>query len=146
MMEFRFDDKASFLEKLEELLESGVSPRKMTVIMPHPDHDVEHLIEHYDKPSKLKYFTLAGGLTGCITGYAFTNWTALDWPLITGSKPLMSWAPYTVIAFELTILFGALVSFAGLLLLGRLPRFSRIVTEEVEDYGNQFVIMIEDEG
>lgn len=142
-MELRFKDKAQFMEKLEELLKEGYTKNQLHLVMPHPDHDIEHLVEHYWKPSKLKYFTLAGGLTGCITGYAFTNWTAIDWPLVTGGKPFFSWPAYTVIAFELTILLGALVSFAGLLLLGRLPRFSKMLNPD--NYGNEFVIIVNED-
>lgn len=143
-MEYRFDEKAPFMEKLEELFKSGHSPRDMKIVMPHPDHDIEHLIEEYAPPSKLKFFTLVGGLTGCFTGYFITNWTSLDWELVTGGKPLMSWPAYTVIAFELTILLGALSSVAGLFLLSRLPRFSKIASPD--DYGNEFVIITEDKG
>lgn len=142
-MELRFNKKAEFMEKLEELFKAGHSPRKMTIVMPHPDHDIEHLIEEYTPASKLKFFTLAGGLTGCLTGFAFTSYTVLDWSLVTGGKPILSWPAFVVIAFELTILFGALVSFGGLLLLARMPRFSKML--EPQEYGNQFVIITDNE-
>ena len=142
-MEFRFTNREQFMEKLENILESGMSPDNMKIVMPNPDHEIEHLVEHYKSPSKLKYFTLVGGLTGCLTGYAFTAWTAIDWQLVTGGKPFFSWPAYTVIAFVLTILFGALASFAGLLILGKLPRFSKMLNPE--NYANEYVIIIEDE-
>lgn len=142
-MEFRFTNREQFMEKLENILESGMSPDNMKIVMPNPDHEIEHLVERYKSPSKLKYFTLVGGLTGCLTGYAFTAWTAIDWQLVTGGKPFFSWPAYTVIAFELTILFGALASFAGLLILGKLPRFSKMLNPE--NYANEYVIIIEDE-
>lgn len=146
-MELRFDNKAEFMEKLKELFESGYSLKKRTmqIFMPHPEHDVEHLVEKYEKPSRLKFFTLAGGLAGCLTGFAFTSYTVLSWRLITGGKPLISIPPFTVIAFELTILFGALFSFIGIMLLGRLPKFSKMFTSD-EIHGNEYIIIIEDEG
>ncbi|RMF54390.1 MAG: DUF3341 domain-containing protein, partial [Calditrichaeota bacterium] len=70
--------------------------------------------------------------------------TALDWPLLTGGKPFLSWPAYVVIAFELTILFAALSSFAGIMILGRLPKVSKMLKRE--DYENQWVIIIENEG
>ena len=45
-----------------------------------------------------------------------------DWPLITGGKALYSIPPFVVIAFELTILFGAIAGMLGFLTLSRLPR------------------------
>jgi hypothetical protein len=38
-----------------------------------------------------------------------------------GGKPFSSIPPYTIIAFELTILFGGLMTLIGLLVFGRLP-------------------------
>ena len=143
-MEYRFNDNHSFMEKLTEIFESGISPKKVEIYMPHPDHDIEHLVEHYVPASPLKYFTLIGGLTGCFTGFALSAWTSVDWELVTGGKPFFSWPAYTVIGFELTILLGALCSFAGLLILGRLPKFSKI--NDPAEFSNQFVVITEDEG
>jgi hypothetical protein len=144
-MELKFDNKKDFMEKLKELFEDGYRLKKMQIYLPHPDHDIEHLVEKYEKPSRLKYFTLAGGLTGCFTGFAFTTYTVFSWPLITGGKPLISIPPFTVIAFELTILLGALSSFAGIMLLARLPKISHMFLSD-ELHGNDYVIIIDDEG
>jgi hypothetical protein len=46
---------------------------------------------------------------------------AEDWPLIVGGKPVASFAPYTVIAFELTILFGVIMTVLGVFVVGGLP-------------------------
>lgn len=144
-MELKFDNKKDFMEKLKELFEDGYRLKKMQIYLPHPDHDIEHLVEKYEKPSRLKYFTLAGGLTGCFTGFAFTTYTVFSWPLITGGKPLISIPPFTVIAFELTILLGALSSFAGIMLLARLPKISHMFLSD-ELHGNDYVIIIDNEG
>jgi hypothetical protein len=74
-----------------------------------------------EKPSKVRWFTLLGGLTGVVTGYAMTIWMANDWPIMIGGKPYASVAPYTVIAFELTILFGGVLTVLGLFLTAGLP-------------------------
>ena len=50
-----------------------------------------------------------------------TIWMSLDWPIVIGGKPYASIPPYTVIAFELTILFGGIFTLLGLLAVGRLP-------------------------
>ncbi|RMG68884.1 MAG: DUF3341 domain-containing protein [Calditrichaeota bacterium] len=140
MQIYRFEDKKPFMEKLEELLKSGFTSRQLEIYLPHPDHEIEELVEEYWPKSKLKFITLAGGLSGCSAGFAFTIFTSLDWPLITSGKPLVSIPPYIVIAFELTILFGALFSLGGFLLLSRLPSFKQIF--HPEEYGNEFVIKI----
>ena len=142
-MEFRFTNKAEFMEKLEDLFKSGVSPDQAKIVMPHPDHDIEHLVEEYTSASPLKFFTLTGGLTGCFLGFFIAVWTTLDWQLVTGGKPMWSLPAYVVIGFEMTILLGALSSVAGLFLMARLPRFSKIA--KPEEYGNEFVIIIDED-
>jgi hypothetical protein len=76
-------------------------------------------------PSRVRIFTLIGGLLGVVTGYAMTIWMANDWRLMLGGKPFSSIPPYTIIAFELTILFGGLLTVLGLFVVARLPRFKR---------------------
>lgn len=73
------------------------------------------------KPSKVRYFTLVGGLTGVLCGYALPIWTAYDWPVMIGGKPFAAIPTYTIIGFELAILFGGLATLIGLLVVGRLP-------------------------
>ena len=73
------------------------------------------------KPSRVRTWTLIGGLVGAVTGYAMTIWMANDWQMVLGGKPFSSIPPYTVIAFELTILFGGLMTLLGLLVVGKLP-------------------------
>ncbi|NOX38080.1 MAG: DUF3341 domain-containing protein [Calditrichaeota bacterium] len=141
--EYKFEDREEFLKKLEEVLASGISPRKVNAIFPHPDHEVEEIFEKYVPKSKLKFFTLLGGLSGTISGFALTILTVLHWPLITGGKPLISIPAFIVIAFEMTILFGALASVTGFVLLSRIPNFKRILYPE--DYGNEYVLQIERE-
>jgi hypothetical protein len=74
-----------------------------------------------EKPSRVRLFTLVGGLLGVVSGYALTIWMSNDWPIMIGGKPFASIPIYTVIGFELTILFGGLATLLGLLWVGRLP-------------------------
>ena len=92
---------------------------KLEVYSPAPFEEIEDAVD--PKPSKVRLFTLIGGLLGVTTGYAVTIWMSLDWPIVIGGKPYASIPPYTVIAFELTILFGGIFTLLGLLAVGRLP-------------------------
>lgn len=87
--------------------------RDFTVFSPVPNHEIADAIGHPTSPVRL--WTLIGGLTGVVTGFAMTLWMSYDYPVVVGGKPLGSTLPYVVIAFELTILFGALATIAGLL-------------------------------
>lgn len=94
--------------------------------VPFPDHHVLEDALGY-KESPVRIFTLVGGLTGAATGFAFTIFSVQDWPLITGGKPLLSIPAFFVIAFEMTILFGALATVIGLFINARLPKFQPAV-------------------
>ena len=110
------------LKAIHDLKARGFSD--LTVYTPVPVDEIQEAMER-DKPvSRVRLFTLIGGLTGMITGFALTIWTALKWNLITGGKPIVSIPPFVIIAFEMTILLGGLSTLLGLLVLGKLPRLS----------------------
>jgi len=89
--------------------------RDLTVYTAAPNHEIEDAL---DQPvSWVRLFTLIGGLTGCTAGFAMTIWMSDDWPLLVGGKPIAAIPPYVVIAFELTILYGALCTVAGIIIM-----------------------------
>jgi hypothetical protein len=93
---------------------------KVTAYAPAFDHNLDAAMGPGKSP--VRAFTLAGGILGCALGFAFPIYTVLDWPLMTGGKAIVSLPPFVVIAFELTILFAALMTVAGFLLSSGLPR------------------------
>jgi hypothetical protein len=109
------------VKALEELRAKGY--HDLEVYMPAPMHEIEEVMERDRPVSRVRLFTLIGGLTGTVSGFVLTIWSALQWGLITGGKPVVSIPPFVVIAFELTILFGGLSTVLGMVLLSRLPRF-----------------------
>lgn len=113
-----FDGVDGAVDAIEALRAAGL--KRFTVFSPAPDHDIEHAIHAADSPVRL--FTLVGGLTGTATGFALPTWTSLDWPLVTGGKPIISIPAWVIIAFELTILFGALSTVLGMFITARLPQ------------------------
>ncbi len=75
----------------------------------------------------MRVFTLIGCLLGGATGLFLTIHTSKLYPIIaggimTGGKPIVSMPPFLIIVFELTILFGGLMTLGGMLLNARLPR------------------------
>jgi hypothetical protein len=103
---------------IERLRAAGI--KRITVFSPVPSHDLEHALHAGESPVRM--FTIVGALTGTATGFAMPTWMAMDWPLITGGKPIISMPAWVIIAFELTILFGALSTVAGLFINARLPQ------------------------
>ena len=94
--------------------------RDLTVYTASPNHEIEEALEHRVSPVRL--FTLIGGLTGCAAGFGVTLGMSYDWPVLLGGKPIGSIPPYIVIAFELTILAGALSTVAAVGLFSVLLR------------------------
>jgi len=94
----------------------------LTVYTPVPVHEIEEVLERDRPVSRVRLFTLIGGLTGTVSGFFLTIWSAMKWGLVTGGKPIASIPPFVVIAFELTILFGGIATVLGMVILGRLPR------------------------
>jgi hypothetical protein len=113
-----YDGVDAATRTIERLRAAGI--KRITVFSPMPSHELEHALHAGESPVRL--FTLVGGLTGAAAGFALPTWTSLDWPLVTGGKPIISMPAWVIIAFELTILFGALSTVAGLFISARLPQ------------------------
>lgn len=113
---FRFRD--GVLKAITRLKEAGF--QQLDVMAPIPDHEILKAVEH--PPSKVGLVTLIGGIAGLIVGFGGAAWAHWHWGSIIGGKPVVSIPPLVVVAFELTVLFSALATMAGVLLMCRLPR------------------------
>ena len=63
------------------------------------------------------------GALGCFIGYSLPAWTASDWVLPVSGKPILAIPPFTIIGFELTILFTTIHTLAGIAILGIIDSF-----------------------
>ena len=110
------DDAATAIKKLR-----GRGFEELESYSPAPFEQIDEAMD--DRPSKVRVFTLVGGLTGVVTGFLMQIWMSLEWPLKIGGKAYTSIPPYVIIGFELTILLGGILTLLGLLFVGRLyPR------------------------
>lgn len=135
----KFDTFEEMEHKFEQLLDSGVRKEQMTLYSPNPNHHLDTMMDK--KPSWVRLFTLIGAVSGCVGGFLMCAWmSGMSWPIQTGNKGFITMPPFIVIMFELTILLGGLATFAGGLLLGRLPSIMSMISPE--DYGNYFAIVV----
>ena len=110
------DDVATVVKKLR-----GRGFEEIEAYSPAPFEQIADALD--ERPSKVRAFTLVGGLTGVFTGFLMQIWMSLEWPIKIAGKAFASIPPYVIIGFELTILFGGVLTLIGLLLIGRLyPR------------------------
>jgi len=112
-----FEQPLHLADSARKLRDRGFTD--IEIFSPVPSDELDTALD--PKPSRVRGFTLVGGLTGAVTGYLMTILMSEDWPLVVGGKPISSYTPYTVISFELTILFGVLLTTLGFLLVAGLP-------------------------
>jgi hypothetical protein len=114
---------------------------KVTVYTPTPRHEIEHAVK--PPTSKVRVFTLIGGLCGMTFGYWVAVWTSDYWPLVVGGKAVAAWIPYTIISFELMVLIGSLSTVAGMFVNSRIPKITATVGFDPRFTGADFGIYVE---
>lgn len=133
-----FEYLDSTVDAIHEIRKAGF--KDLRAYMPYPEHHIEEALGYGDSP--VRVWTLVGALTGTATGFAFTIWTSMDWPLVTGGKPIVSIPAYVVIAFEMTILFGALATLFGLFINSRLPHTKPMIVYDPEFVSGRFGLYV----
>ena len=66
----------------------------------------------------------------------------MDWPLVTGGKPILSIPAYIIIVFEMMVLFGALSTVIGLFINSRLPQVKPLVVYDPEFTAGKYGVYI----
>lgn len=97
------------------------------------------VVEHAEKvhgPSQVRWFTLVGAVTGIASGFALPLGMDWDWPIVVGGKTagIYSLPAYFIFVFELMVLFGAIATIMGMLVMGRLPNpYAKIRDKRLSD-------------
>ncbi|MEP7345743.1 MAG: DUF3341 domain-containing protein [Gemmatimonadaceae bacterium] len=126
-------------DAIEELKAKKIGT--FTVYTPAPRHEIEHALK--PPPSKIRRFTLIGGLCGAIFGYWMAVWTSDYWPLVVGGKAIATWIPYTIFSFELMVLIGGLSTVYGMFILSRVPKITQTVGFDPRFTGSDYGIYVE---
>jgi len=128
----------STVDAIEGLRKAGF---EVKAYAPYPEHHIEEALGYGQSP--VRVWTLVGALTGTATGFAFTIWTSMDWPLAVGGKPMISIPAFVPIIFEMTVLFGALSTVIGLFILSRLPNIKPAVVYDPEFTAGRYGVYVE---
>jgi hypothetical protein len=135
---------ASF-EYIEDLVRSiehfKKDNRKFVTFSPIPNHEIEKALGQ--KKSRVGLFTLAGAITGLVSGFSLAVFTTAEWNLVLGGKPPVTLIPFVVIGFEFTILFGAIATLIGLIINSKLPSYKKIKGYKSEFSVGHFGIAIQ---
>ena len=89
------------------------------LMSPIPLEGVEDVLGKKD--SVIRRFTFFGALIGGIFGFALAAGTAVLYVHPTGGRPIITFPPFLIILYEMTILFGILATVLGFLISARLP-------------------------
>lgn len=132
----------STVDAIEKLRKAGFD--EITAYTPYPEHHIEHALGYGQSP--VRVWTLVGGLSGTAAGFAFTIFTSVDWPLIVGGKPIVGIPAYVPIAFEMTVLFGALSTVIGLFILSKIPNVKPSVVYDPEFSAGRYGVYVQADG
>jgi hypothetical protein len=114
-----FEDAGSLLAAAGRVYREGY--RNIDAFSPAPIHGLAEALGQDDR--RMPKFTLLGGLTGMTAGYSLGYWvSAIAYPLNIGGRPLNSWPAFIVPAYETTILFAALATAIGMVIICGLPQ------------------------
>jgi hypothetical protein len=114
-----FVDEHVLLDAARKTYAAGF--RKFDTLSPFPIHGMDDAIGL--KRSPVPWFTMVAGTVGCAFALWLQCWiSAVSWPVNVGGKPFYSIPAFIPITFEMTVLFGALTTVAGMLWLCGLPK------------------------
>jgi Protein of unknown function (DUF3341) len=121
-----FGSERAIIDAARALIEAGY--RHIDAFVPRPIEELSDLIT--PQRSTLPRTVFFGGLFGALAGLG-TEWFCNTWdsPLNVGGRPAFSLPAFIPIAFEVTVLFGSLTAFFGVLWRMRLPRLADPVFE-----------------
>ena len=138
-----FDTTSDLYHACEQVRDAGYS--QWDSLTPFPIHGLDAAMGV--RRSHVPRFSLAGGITGFITGMSMIWWAgAYEYPLIVGGKPYFSPMFAFPISYELTILFTAFATIGGMFLLNGLPMHYHPVLKApqfVRASDDRFYIVIE---
>ena len=89
------------------------------LMSPVPIEGVEEVLG--EKRSVIKRFSLFGAIFGGVSGFLLAAITAVLYAHPVGGRPIITFPPYLIITYELTILFGIIFTVIGFFVSARLP-------------------------
>ena len=120
-----FNDVKTAARAVQELIEAGFAESEITSLssIPYPDG----VMVKTEQRSRLHWLSLAGGLLGAAAGFLVAAGTAWLYPVQTGDKPIVTYYPAAIIAYEIGMLSAIIGAIVGLFLEMGLPPWRRKV-------------------
>jgi hypothetical protein len=134
-----FDDESDLIRAAKQVVSHEVLIDD--IYTPFPVHGLDELL--LIERSRLPYITFGAGLLGLGIAVLFQIWSSVSsWPVIVGGKPHNSFPAFMPVAFELTVLFAALITVGMFFFKARLfpGKRANLVDQRVTD--DKFVMVI----
>lgn len=112
-----FPEPESALQAAGKLKGAGFTT--LSVMSPIPLEGVEAVLG--EKKSVIRRFSFFGGILGALSGFLLAAGTAVLYLHPTGGRPIITFPPFLIITYEMTILLGILSTVLGFLISARLP-------------------------
>lgn len=120
MVENKLEGMVALFDTPDEIMSAASRVRdagwkKWDCHTPYPVHGLDSAMGM--QSSIIPFFTLSAGISGAIFAKVMQWYMSdFDYPLMIGGKPLFSLPAFVPITFELFVLFGALTTFACILI------------------------------
>ena len=115
-----YDDPDSLIAAAEAVRDAGY--QKWDCHTPYPVHGLDDAMGL--KPSPMPYICLGMGGVGLSLAVLMQWWmSAVAYPVRIGGKQFFSWQAFIPITFELFVLFAAISTFVGMILLCKLGKW-----------------------
>ena len=137
-----FPDEEACLRGIAAVRRAG--HQRPRVCSPFPSEHIPEALGLTRSPVRL--WVLLGGIAGCLSGFWLTIGLSLAYPHRTGGMPIVSIPPFVIIAFELTILFGALSGLVGFFVQGGFPRLAPLPGYDPRFSGDRFGVLVDCRG
>ncbi len=114
-----FKDIETAGRAVESLIKAGFAESEITSLtsVAYPDG----VLVKNDGRAWFRWFALAGGIVGAVTGFLLAAGTAWVYPVQTGDKPIITFYPTGIVTFELAMLFAIIGTIVGMFFEMRLP-------------------------
>lgn len=139
----QFDTTVDAYHAAEKMRDAGF--KHWDLHAPFPIHGIEEAMG--SKRTILPFIVLGAAFAGIGTAVGMQWWiSAIDYPLTVQGKPFGAWEPFTMIIFELGVLFSAFASLFGMMALNGLPRWHHpLLCKErfLEATDDKFFVVVE---
>lgn len=135
-----FEDFAAWKHAGVEAREAG---QTFEAYAPVADETAMRTLRPGNTQNQVRLWTLLGGLFGGTMALCMTIWMSMNWPLVVGGKPIVSWPPFIDICFEMSVLYGSFACMFAFFALGRVPHLTLAAAYRPEFAVDRFGLFIE---